>query len=354
MVIKKIIMNKRNILFAILFTLTANAFAQQADYSYIPYRSGAKWGYSTADKKIVINPKYDEVGWFHYGYAPVRIGSKWGYVNEQGNLVIPARYPVAKPFRKGYMPNATKSGGDSVLFAGASLVANGYEICINTKGARMPKCPAIPENSVAENRVPVATVVRQKTYTLPNNNGMFDKIVDDYKIGDETYYVAVKNNQYGVFNSKLEPVLPYEYSSIKLVPNSETPYLEVNKAGMYGVMNGTGQVVIAPDYSRISTVQAADGKEYVIIQKGGRTYVKDINNNDIIAQGYADIIYDDQGGFIVTGDDKAQGYYYMDKTMVQPKYREVKAIPGTRYLMVKTNSGKWGYISDKGDEYFVE
>ena len=37
-----------------------------------------------------------------------------------------------------------------VLFAGASLRADGYEICINTKGETMPKCPAINESSAPD------------------------------------------------------------------------------------------------------------------------------------------------------------------------------------------------------------
>jgi len=348
-------MNKKLSMVASVLMLSAFSYAQ-TNYNYIPYRTGDKWGYATSDKKVVIAPKYSEVGWFNHGYAPVKVGSRWGYVNEQGKLVIPARYTVAKPFRKGYVPNSS-GGGDSVLFAGASMQSSGYEICINTKGIQIPKCPAIPENSVAENRVPVLSVVREKTYSLPNNNGLFDKIIDDYKIAgsEETYYVAVKNNQYGIFNSKFEPVLPFEYSSIKIVPNSSAPYLEVNKAGMYGVVNGSGQVVLSPDYSRISTIKANDGKEYVIVQKSGKTYVKDFSNNDIIAQGYADIVYDDQGGFIITGDDQMRGYHFMDNRVIAPRYKEIQVVDGTTsYLRVKTSSGKWGYISDKGDEYFVE
>jgi hypothetical protein len=57
--------------------------------------------------------------------------------------------------------------------------ADGYEICINTKGARMPKYLAIPENILAENRIPVQTVVKQKNYSVPNSTGLFDKILDD-------------------------------------------------------------------------------------------------------------------------------------------------------------------------------
>ena len=341
---------------SVCFILIATAtFAQQTDMSLIPYRQGDKWGYATADRKVVIAPKYNEANWFSEGYASVKIGNKYGYINKEGKLVIPAKFTVAKSFRKGYMPDTKKAGGDSVLFAGASLVASGVEICINTKGITMPKCPAISENSVVENRIPVQTVVKEKTYSLPNSSGLFDKIVDDYKIegSDETYYVAMKNNLYGVFNSKFETIVPFEYGSIKINRKNAVPFLEVNKAGMYGVMLTDGKTAIAPEYSNLAIVDGPKGTEYVIIRKDGKTYVKDITNKDIISTGYSDIVYDD-GGFIITNADNKRGYYFIDNTVIEPKYSEVKWVNGTKYLMVKTSAGKVGYINSAGDEYFVE
>jgi hypothetical protein len=348
-------MKKKISFLALLIVTLTQVFAQQIDLSLIPYRQGDKWGYANPEGKIVITPKFNEANWFSEGYAAVKSGSKYGYINKAGTLVIPARYTVAKSFRKGYMPKVGKEGGDSVLFAGASLQASGYEICINTKGATMPKCPAIAENSVAENNIPVQTVVTQKNYSVPNNNGLFDKILDDYKVSgsDEIYYIAMKNNKYGVFNTKFETIVPFEYDSIRMV-RSGTPHLEVNKAGMYGVINTSGQVTITPENSRVLTIKGADNRDYVIVKKDGKTYVKDLDNNFIIDNGYSDIIYDGSGGFIITGDDNLRGYYFTDKTTIAPKYSEIKLVNGTKYLMVKTFSGKLGYISSTGNEYFVE
>ena len=347
---------KKNILFLLIMLASfAEGFSQQIDLSMIPYRQGDKWGYATPDNKITIAPKYAEAGWFSEGYAAVKVGNKYGYINKAGKLVIPAKFTVAKSFRKGFMPMAGKEGGDSILFAGASVRTDGYEICINAKGATMPKCPAIPENSVAENRIPVQTVVRQKNYSVPNSDGLFDKIVDDYKMtnSDETYYIALKGNRYGVFNSKFETLVPFDYDSIHLV-RTANPYLEVSKGGMFGIINGAGQMRIQPENTKIFSVQASDGKDYVIVKRGGKTYIKDPENNDIMPQGYSDIIYDGKGGFILTGDDNMRGYYYTDHRTVNPKYTDIKAIEGTNYLLVKTFSGKLGYISSAGNEYFVE
>ncbi|MEP7163815.1 MAG: WG repeat-containing protein [Ferruginibacter sp.] len=348
-------MDIKKILVGCFMMMASGTFAQQTDMSLIPYRQGDKWGYANPDRKVVIAPRYSEANWFSEGYASVKIGNKYGYINKTGTLVIPARYTVAKSFRRGYMPNPKKEGGDSVLFAGASLVASGEEICINTRGIRMPQCPAINENSVLENRLPLKTVEVEKTYSIPNNNGLFDKIVDDYKItgSDETYYIAMKNSQYGVFNSKFDTIIPFQYNSIKVNRKSAVPFLQVNKGGMYGVMTTDGRTSIAPEYSNLAIVDGQGGKEYVIIQKGGKTYVKDITNRDIISTGYSDIVYDN-GGFIITGDNDMRGYYFMDNSVIQPKYKDVKWVNGTKYLMIKTSTGKVGYINTAGDEYFVE
>jgi hypothetical protein len=345
----------RIIMLACFLMITAGLSAQQIDMSMIPYREGAKWGFSDPDKKIVVTPKYDEVQWFSEGYAAVKVGSKWGYINKAGKMIIPARYTVAKSFRKGFLPHENKEGGDSVLFAGVSLKADGYENCINTKGVVTVKCPAIPENSVAENRGPVETVTTQKNYSVPNNNGLFDKIVDDYKMtgSDETYYIANKNNMFGVFNTKFETIVPFEYDNIKLVRNGAAPFLSVQKNGMYGVISGIGQMKIVPENTSVFPVRSSDGKEYIIVKKDGKTYVRDIDNNLVIPNGYADIVYDN-GGFVIIGDDNMRGYYFPDKTTIEPKYSEIKMMDGTNYLMVKTFSGKTGYISSTGNEYFVE
>src|SRR5690606_33929540 len=132
--------------------------------------------YATPDKKVVIQPKYAEANWFSEGLASVKVGNKWGYINKSGKLVIPARYTVAKSFRKGYMPDKASAEGIPVIFAGASLTKDGYEICITEKGVRMPQCPAILESSVQQNQKPVAAVQIRKTYSMPNNEGLFDKI----------------------------------------------------------------------------------------------------------------------------------------------------------------------------------
>lgn len=348
-------MQIKNILLICFVIIASNTMAQQTDMSLIPYRQGDKWGYCNEERKIVIAPKYQEANWFSEGYAGVKMGGKYGYINKTGTLVIPARYTVAKAFRKGYVPDTKKSGGDTVLFAGASLLATGEEICINSKGIRMPQCPAISENSITENSAPLKSIEIKKTYSLPDNTSLFDKISDDYSIAgsNETYYVAEKNDRYGVFNSKFETIVPFDYHSIKVNRKSAVPFLQVNKGGMFGIMMLDGKMTIAPEYTNLVVIDGKAGKEYVIIQKEGKTYVKDISNRDIISSGYSDVVFDD-AGFIITNDNNMRGYYFMDNSVIQPKYMDIKWLRGSKFLVVKNNSGKIGYVNYAGDEFFAD
>ncbi len=356
-------MNSKKLLLPIFILLALPVFSQQIDLSLIPYRQGNLWGYSSPDRTIVIKPAYDEANWFVSGYAVVKKGTKYGYINRAGKLVIPAKFYSAKPFRYGYFDNAGKhvEGGktiknaDSVLFAGAAPKADGVEICINTKGQRMSKCPAINENSVQDN-TQVVTTTSEKVYKIVNNAGLYDKLVDDYKVaGDEnTYYVGVKNNMYGVINNKFELVLPFEYSSIKVLTIGGVPYLETMKGGKYGLSRGNGSVYAPADYSNIVYVKAKNGNDYLIVTRDGKAMVKDINFNDIVPADYSDITYDPEGGFILTGANNSKGYYLLNSMTIKPRYSDVRMLRGGKFLLVKTASGKTGYMSADGTEYFEE
>jgi len=359
--IKTMTMNSKKLLFTLSILFSLPLFAQQIDVSLIPYRQGDLWGYSSPDKKIIIKPAYNEAHWFVGGLAVVKKGAKYGYINKAGTIVIPVKFYSAKPFRFGYFDRAEthKAGGkvvqnqDTVLFAGASLTPNGTESCIDTKGRVMSKCPAINENSVPGNNK-VVMVTEEKIYSLVNNANLYDKLVDDYKIrGDEnTYYVGVKNNQYGVINNKFEVIIPFEYSTIKKINIGETVYLQGVRNGMYGLLQGNGTVSMPLENNNLVYVKGMNGSDYFIVSKDGKTMVKDITYKDIVTANYSEILYDDEGGFVLTGTDNRKGFYFLDNKMIEPRYSDVKLIRGGRFLMVKTQDGKIGYVSIDGTEYF--
>lgn len=347
----------------ILILFTVSTFAQQYDANLIPYRKGNLWGYANADKTIAIKPAYAEATWFVGGLAAVKKGKLYGYINKQGKLVIPYKFYTAKPFMYGYFDNTGKhnAGGklvknqDTVLFAGASLKPNGNEVCIDTKGRTMSKCPAINENR-PDNRQPLVSVTTEKVYSVAGNANVYDKLVDDYKLPADaaTYYVGLKNNKYGVINNTFDVLVPFEFDSIKKADINGTTYLQVLKNGMYGMYTGNGSIFIPVENNKLAYVKSGEGTFYFIETKNGAATLKDLNNKDVLNASLTDIVYDDERGFILTGKDKTKGYYFLNSNMIAPKYSEVRLVKGGNFLMVKNTNGKMGYVGADGTEYFED
>lgn len=348
-------------IFFIAFSLPV--FAQDADLSLIPYRQGNLWGYAAPDKKIVIAPAYEEAEFFSEGYGAVKKGGKYGYINKAGRVLIPFRFFVAKSFRVGYFAKGAKivtaddldDNQKAILFAPASLRSDGYEICIDTKGETMKGCPAIPENSAPDiNKA--STIITEKNYSTVKQNDIFDKIVDDYKIPgvEDNYYIAVKGANYGVFNNKFEIMVPFEYSMIKKWEINNSVYLEVQKPEGKGLLTGNGAASIASDNSVFSVLKAMDGKYYVIAGKNGKVGIRDVANNDVLPPNYTDIVYVPAGGFVLTGDNNLKGFRFLNGYMLEPKYASIKPVNGGEYVSITSQAGRSGYISNKGDEFFVD
>jgi len=356
-------MKIKNLIAFFLIISNMPVFAQDEDLSLIPYRLGDLWGYANPDKKIVIPPAYKEANLFYEGYAVVKKGSRYGYINKAGQVVIPFKFYVAKPFRLGYYARGNKivtaddlvDNQNVVLFAGASLRPDGYEICINTKGETMPGCPAIPENSASDlNKLPV--IVTETNYSTVKKNDIFDRIVGDYKIAgmEDNYYIAVKELNYGVFNNKFEVIIPFEFLEIKKWDIHNSVFLEVQGKQGKGLLKADGQVSIPPENNTLSGIKALDGNYYFIFSKNGKAGIKDAHGADLLPSNYADIIYEPAGGFLLTGNDNLKGFRFLNGFILEPGYSIVKPVKGGVYVMVTSKTGRSGYINNKGEEFFVE
>ena len=349
-------MRSKKLLLVYLIFLSLPVFAQPADMSLIPYRQGNLWGYASPDRKIVIAPVYDDANPFFVGYASVKKGKKYGYINKAGKLVIPFKYFVAKRFRYGYTDNVKTNQPDTVLFAAAALTSAAIERCIDTKGKEMRKCPAINENSIPDNNKPLVKDTIISSFSTMVKSETFDKVVDQYKLPgiEEDYYVAIKDNQYGVINNKFETIAPFEYSSIKKMTINNTVYLVVEKNGVKGMLSGNGSVLLNIVNSRLDYVKANNGKDYFVFLSNGNGGIKDINLQDLVSPIYSDIQYDNSGGFVLTGKNNLKGAYLLNNKTVEAKYSDVNLINNGNFLLIKTQSGKSGYVNSDGVEFFQE
>ena len=90
----------RQILAIFILVTSIAVYAQEPQL--IPYRKGKLWGYSTPDKKMVIQPKWQETTFFVDGVAAVKQDNKWGLINEEGKEIIPIQYEYISNFVNGY------------------------------------------------------------------------------------------------------------------------------------------------------------------------------------------------------------------------------------------------------------
>ncbi len=67
-------------------------------------RHASQWGFMDARGNTVIQPRFDDAGYFFNGLARVKIGKLWGFTNESGTIVIPPQFAAAGDFREALAP----------------------------------------------------------------------------------------------------------------------------------------------------------------------------------------------------------------------------------------------------------
>jgi hypothetical protein len=131
-------------------------------------------------------------------------------------------------------------------------------------------------------------------------------------------------------------------------------YLKAEKAGLKGIFFGTGSPYITVENSRLQYVKAVDGSSYFIFTKDGQTGLKDNKYHNVVETIYSDIAYDAAGGFILTAGNIYKGFFFLNQTVLLPRFADVKPLKGGKYVMVKTMEGKWGYVNSSLMEFFQD
>ncbi len=343
-------------LLTLFISITLVSEAQNADWNYVPFRSGNLWGYATPDKQIVMKPTFDDAKLFYNGYAAVKKNGKYGYINTLGKLVIPFRYLVAKPFRYGYIYTKGKTKSDTILFAGASVRKDGYEICINTKGNILYKCPAIKENIANGEGIQMQTT-SQKLYSDVSNNGqLYDMIADDYIVSNspDKFYIANKNGLYGVFNNRQEMIVPFSYKFIKILNLNNNKYLRVvDQSNMVGILNWDGTMYLPVTNSSLDMIESNTGIVNFLSKKNDGFILLDKNMNILLEGNYKDVLYNANSGYTLVKANGMKGYYFINTGLAVPtNYTEIEVFNNDKYIKIQDANGKSGYINNAGIAFF--
>lgn len=161
-----------------------------------------------------------------------------------------------------------------------------------------------------------------------------------------TYDVNYETGSYKakVVNEKNE-ILFNEYDKIEVLENHdkqnnlfyEKSCLKIEKDGLYGLIDLTGKIILAPDYTEITPLLGTANS--FITTKDGKKGLVDATGNVIIKNEYAtieSITEKYENGYIVKNDSGKYGVVgYNKKVILEPIYDEIKHIYHAKYYAVK-------------------
>lgn len=232
--------------------------SSEVDNSLLPVRYGEKWGYINQKGKVVINPQFDDAGFFRNGLARVENSNKIGYIDRKGKIVIPIHYDDGTNF-----------------YEGKAFVVQpeSYPLCIDKNG-----------NTLFS--------LKDAKYAFGFSNGMA-------KIAVEDEYGALK---YGFVNEKGEMVIVAQYDAARSFSDG---FAAVKIDEKWGFINKKGEIIIMPHFDHVrdfhnGLARFTNGEKWGFVDKNGNyainphfEWCEDFNNEYALVQeggkyGYVD------------------------------------------------------------------
>lgn len=246
-------------------------FNQVNEYVKIFEKNGY-YGFNAVNLNYTSEAKYDTLIYYFYdsiikkthsAYLLAKKNGKWGIISEKEEII--------HPFNFEYLYESSFKS-DRKIFK-----QNG-------------KFGILDRN--------MKPVLKNEFDTLYNQNG--------------NYFVK-KNNLYGVFDYKLNELIPIKHN--KITPTQDRlGFIVTNAEGLEGYINKKGDIIISTTYRNLKKYKYKDGFSYE--------------------------------------KKNLQGYFNSDKSVIiKPKYKKIYNF-NNGYALVITKKGKRGYINEKGEEFF--
>lgn len=223
--------------------------------------------------------------------------------------------------------------------------------------------------------------------------GILTKEKEQVKISSEEYFAVLKNNKWGVINSKGNNVIDPSYEEMIIIPNSKkdiflcvynvnyetgeyktkvlnnkneeilTQYeiieaisnkdenqniwyednvLKAKKDGKYGIIDFTGKELAPFQYDEIIALQGT--KNAIKVKQDNKYGIIDNTGKQILKVQYSDIIgigKDNKEGYIVKNEEGKYGLIdYSDKSILETKYEEITKIKGNGMYVIKQDGNQ--------------
>jgi serine/threonine protein kinase len=313
--------------------------------SLIPYKKGELFGFCDADKKFVIEPKYDFVRPFSEGLAAFSAGwhkqfqnerlvtftqGKWGVVDKTGNEIVPPKYDYIGDFADGI---AIVNIGLEYNKKGNAIASGKYGLIDRSGNEIVPP----KYDHISEFHEGLAAV------ELNNRTGFIDKIGDI--VIPPTYGRAED------FHSHLAMVSTASYyrGIIEGVPDRSE-----GKPGKAGFIDMSGKEVIPQKFDRADSF--SEGLASVVIKekcgyidRSGKIVIAiKYSGCKTFTEGLAGVQIGNEWGFV----DKNGNEVIPAKFDSVSKFSEGMALVNVGWEMqaspVAGFTGKWGFIDKSG------
>jgi hypothetical protein len=303
----------RKLFLAMLLMQCLQADAQANKYGLIPYRKGDKWGYSDAQKKIIIEPRFSEVNFFDGEIATAKLDSYYCVINKKGDIIYKHK-------------NLMFIADDGSTFI---TWDNSYTHQMFDKQGR-PVTKVYNDirsfNKYGYAQVTTGYVKRgliDKTFTevMPTKYGSLEFFTPSLvKVYDESL------KKYGLFNLKTRQQFATDYSMI--YPPQENMMM-VRQGDLYGFMDMGGRLIVPVKYQK-----EAPGSEKRGVSYNESTYVD--FNLDGFYSGLAVVVENGKAGYI---DKKG-------RTVIPFEFDQAYGFSGNCAWVRKGT--KWGMINKQG------
>lgn len=247
-------MKSKIFMLSILCLLLFCVLELQAQQAYIFKETNNLYGLKDSKGKIILEPKYDDIGKFEHGLARVRLGKiedvdnwKYGFIDVYGKELVKPKYKRAGGFDEGLAPVLLDKKWGFINYIGVVMIPFMYSNVSHFKEG----------------------LVAVTTSEYPNEKwGFIDKtgkivlsfIYDEAKWFEDGIALVKVKGKYGYINKAGKPIIPieydgaYEFSEGLAAVNkggSLDKYGLSVQGGKWGFIDKTGKLVIPYQYDRI-------------------------------------------------------------------------------------------------------
>lgn len=355
--------------------------------SVIRAKIDGKWGLFDYDGKVVMAPRYEEIGKFVEGYAPFIQDNKIGFLDTLGNVVLPARYAPEDPDSMDmvfdnpsvkYHVNAFQGGavvvndngvyrligktGENLLDNDIRIEKRSGDVLIIRRHSMYGLAGLHGEILVEPRYARIDEILPGELFSffVMGSLGLFNELgesISERRFLDVQAYTGYGNSLARVWyedgkqalldkdgNMLFEPL----YQSV--LPMEVPGFYVVEQQGYVGVARGDGTMVVPLEYKKIRPLAGPD--TLFVAQKDYHYTVFDAQGK-IHYSGTDRVIVDmAPSGDLITWSEGFCGVMNADGAWVlEPQYEEIYLVLG--HVVAAKHKGRFGAVDMKTKEILV-